>query len=187
MTHYGAAMAPLLASCTESSQPRRQNLCAFACAMLASMSTVLMGYKLFIREDLGPSDAEVELLAGSMNQNLYMLVSILVAGRAADQLGRRGALVLANAFFLVGALGMSLGVTYAALMAARFVTGVGVGLAVVVAPVYTAEVAPASTRGVLSSLVDVCIYVGILLGYLSNYAFAGLPLRLGWRGTLPGI
>ncbi|TVU24028.1 hypothetical protein EJB05_26420 [Eragrostis curvula] len=187
MAHDGAAAAtPLLASCTESAKPRR-NLYLFACAMLASMSTVLMGYNLavmsgseiFIREDLGLSNTEIELLAGSMN--LYMLVSILAAGKAADLLGRRGALVLANAFFLAGALGMFLGTTYAALMAARFVTGVGVGLAVVVAPVYTAEVSPASTRGVLSSLLDICINVGILLGYLSNYVFSGLPVRLGWR------
>ncbi|GJN25617.1 hypothetical protein PR202_gb13465 [Eleusine coracana subsp. coracana] len=142
MAHEGVA-TPLLAASgsTESGKPRR-NLYPFACAMLASMSTVLMGYNLavmsgaeiFIREDLSLSDTQVEVLAGSMN--VYMLVSILAAGWAADLLGRRGALVLANAFFLAGALGMSVGRSYAALMAARFVTGVGVGLSLVVAPVY---------------------------------------------------
>jgi hypothetical protein len=34
------------------------------------------------------------------------------------------------------------------------------------------------------------ISVGLLLGYVSNYAFAGLPVHLGWRvmsaaGVLP--
>ncbi|GJN04984.1 hypothetical protein PR202_ga22570 [Eleusine coracana subsp. coracana] len=196
MAHEGVATPLLAASAsTESGKPRR-NLYPFAFAMLASMSTVLMGYNLavmsgaeiFIREDLSLSDAEVEVLAGSMN--VYMLVSILAAGQAADLLGRRGALVLANAFFLAGALGMSVGRSYAALMAARFVTGVGVGFSLVVAPVYNAEISPASTRGLLSSLLDICINVGILLGYLSNYLFASMPLRSGWRvmyavGALP--
>ena len=115
----------------------------------------MSGAQLFIREDLGLTGVQVEVLTGSMN--LFMLVSILAAGWAADLLGRRGTLVLANAFLMAGALAMSAGACYAALMAARFVTSVGVGFPRVVAPVYNAEISPASTRGVLSSLLDVCL------------------------------
>ncbi|KAJ1256353.1 hypothetical protein BS78_K045600 [Paspalum vaginatum] len=185
--HHGATdviAAPLLPS-TEA--PPRRNMFAFVCATLASMTTILMGYnlalmsgaELFMREDLGLTDEQVEVLSGSMN--LFMLVSILAAGWAADSIGRRGTVVVANAFLMAGALAMSLGGGYASLLAARFVTSVGVGLSVVVAPVYAAEIAPASSRGLLSSLVDFFITGGILLSYVSNYALAGLPLRLGWR------
>ncbi|KAG0530742.1 hypothetical protein BDA96_05G212800 [Sorghum bicolor] len=192
--------APLLHSTTltaDDASPRR-NRFAFVCATLASMTTILMGYnlalmsgaQLFIRQDLGLSDVQVEVLTGSMN--LFMLVSILAAGWVADLLGRRGTLVLANAFLMAGALAMSAGGSYAALVAARFVTSVGVGFARVVAPVYNAEISPASTRGVLSSLLDMFINVGILLSYVSNYAFAGLPVHIGWRvmfavGALPPV
>jgi MFS family permease len=120
---------------------------------------LMSGAQLFVREDMGLSDAEIEVLAGSMN--VFMLASILAAGWAADTLGRRGTIVLANAFLMAGALAMSLGATYAALMAARFVTSVGVGFARVVAPVYNAEISPASTRGVLTSLLDVRIYASV--------------------------
>ncbi|CAL4986360.1 unnamed protein product [Urochloa decumbens] len=191
MAHDGAT-TPLLGSAAE--PPR--NIYPFACVTLASLTTALMGYnlavmsgaELFIREEFGLTGEQTEVLAGSMNA--FMLASILAAGRAADLLGRRGALLLANAFLVAGALAMSLGGSYAELMAARFVTGTGAGLALVVAPVYIAEISPASTRGVLSSLLDICINVGILLGYSSNYAFAGLPVHLGWRvmyaaGVLP--
>jgi MFS family permease len=116
---------------------------------------LMSGAQLFVREDVGLSDAQIEVLAGSMN--VFMLVSILAAGWAADVLGRRGTLVLANAYLMAGALAMSLGATYAALMAARFVTSVGVGFSLVVAPVYNAEISPASARGVLSSLLDVTL------------------------------
>ncbi|TKW01989.1 hypothetical protein SEVIR_8G215000v4 [Setaria viridis] len=178
--------------------PRRRSRFAFVCATLASMTTMLHGYnltlmsgaQLFMREDVGLTDGEVEVLAGSMN--VFMLASILGGGWFADRLGRRRVLVLANAFLMAGALAMSLGGSFAALMAARFVTSVGAGFARVVAPVYNAEISPPSTRGVLSSLLDVFINVGILLSYVSNYALAGLPEHLGWRlmyaiGVVPPV
>ncbi|EAY81614.1 hypothetical protein OsI_36783 [Oryza sativa Indica Group] len=174
MAHDGAAAAAtLLASSGDNDDKprRRRNMYAFGCATLASMTTILMGYnlalmsgaQLFVREDMALRDAEIEVLTGSMN--VFMLVSILAAGWAADVLGRRGTLVLANAFLMAGALAMSLGATYAALMAARFVTSVGVGFSLVVAPVYNAEISPASARGVVSTLFEMFVNIGILLGY----------------------
>ncbi|CAN6363536.1 unnamed protein product [Urochloa humidicola] len=176
----------------------RPNRFAFVCATLASMTTMLHSYnltlmsgaQLFIREDVGLSDAQVEVLTGSMN--VFMLVSILAAGWVADRLGRRCVLVISNAFLMVGALAMSLGGSYATLMAARFVTGIGAGFARVVAPVYNTEISPPSTRGVLSSLLNIFINLGVLLSYVSNYAFSGLPAHLGWRlmygvGVVPPV
>ncbi|KAL6639038.1 hypothetical protein ACP70R_022768 [Stipagrostis hirtigluma subsp. patula] len=197
MAHDGASAVPLLAASTKPSKTPR-NMYAFGCATLASMTAILMGYnltlmsgaQLFIREDLGLSDEQIEVLAGSMN--VSMLVSILAAGWTADLLGRRRTLALANAFLMAGALAMSLGASYAALMAARFVTSIGAGFSLVVTSVYNAEISPASTRGLLSSLLDVFVNLGILLSYVSNYAFAGLPVHLGWRvmyavGALPPV
>ncbi|KAG0530731.1 hypothetical protein BDA96_05G211900 [Sorghum bicolor] len=202
MAHDGtaadAAAAPLLAPSSAKSGKPRRNMYAFACATLASMTTILMGYnlalmsgaQLFIREDLGLSDAQIEVLAGSIN--VFMLLSILAAGWAADLLGRRGTLVLANVFLMAGALAMSLGGSYPALMAARCITSVGSGFSIVVTSVYNAEISPASMRGFLSSFLDMFISLGLLLSYVSNYAFAGLPVHLGWRimyavGVVPPV
>ncbi|KAL6654369.1 hypothetical protein ACP70R_007834 [Stipagrostis hirtigluma subsp. patula] len=178
--------------------PPRRNMFALVCAMLAYLTTTLMGYnlalmsgaQLFIREDLGLTDVEIEVLAGSVN--LFMLLPIVGGGWAANRLGRRGTLLLANASLMAGAIVMSLGGNYAALMAARLITSVGAGFCRVVAPVYVAEISPASTRGVLSSLLDMSLNVGFLLSYVSNYAFAGLPVHLGWRvmyavGAIPPV
>ncbi|CAO1940375.1 unnamed protein product [Urochloa humidicola] len=152
--------------------------------------TLMSGAQLFMREDVGLTDVQIEVLAGSMN--VFMLVSILAGGWFADRLGRRSTLVLANGFLMAGALATSLGGSFASLMAARFVTSVGAGFARVVAPVYNAEISPPSSRGVLSSLLDIFINLGILLSYVSNYAFAGLPVGLGWRvmygaGAVPPV
>ncbi|CAL4990065.1 unnamed protein product [Urochloa decumbens] len=169
MAHAGDATAatPLLSSpktkSTDGDEPPPppcRNTYAFFCATLASMTTILLGYnlalmsgaQLFIREDLGLSDAQVEVLAGSIN--VFMLGSILAAGWAADALGRRGTLVLANVSLMAGALAMSLGASFPALLLARWVTSVGAGFSVVVTSVYNAEISPPSMRGFVSSFLD---------------------------------
>ena len=105
--------------------------------MLADLA-LMSGAQLFIQEDIGLSDEQIEVLAGSIN--VFMLVSILAAGWAADVLGRRGTLVLANVSLMAGAIAMALGGSFPALMLARCVTSVGSGFSIVVTSVYNAEI-----------------------------------------------
>ncbi|CAN6301924.1 unnamed protein product [Urochloa humidicola] len=174
------------------------NKYALACAILASMNSILLGYdisvmsgaQLFMKQDLKITDTQIEILAGIIN--IYSLVGSLAAGRTSDWIGRRYTMVLAAAIFFAGALIMGLAPSYAVLMVGRFVAGVGVGYALMIAPVYTAEVAPTSARGLLTSFPEVFINTGVLLGYVSNYAFHGLPVHLSWRvmflvGAVPPV
>ncbi|KAL3841238.1 hypothetical protein ACJIZ3_025829 [Penstemon smallii] len=178
-------------------KPKR-NKYALAISILASMTSILLGYDtgvmsgatLYIKEDLKITDVQIELLVGTIN--IYSLIGSAVAGRTSDWLGRRNTIILASAIFFVGALLMGVATNYAYLMAGRFVAGIGVGYALMIAPVYAAEVSPASSRGFLTSFPEVFINAGVLLGYVSNYAFANLPTNLGWRlmlgvGAIPSI
>ena len=122
--------------------------------MVLADQALLSDAQLFIREDLGLSDAQIEVLAGSIN--VFMLASILGAGWAADVLGRRGTLVLANVSLMASALAMALGGSFPTLMLARCVTSVGYSFSIVVTSVYNAEISPPSMRGFLSSFLDVC-------------------------------
>ncbi|XP_076887535.1 polyol transporter 5-like [Bidens hawaiensis] len=179
-------------------KPPKRNKYAFACSMLASMTSVLLGYDIgvmsgaqkYIEIDLDLSHGQIEILVGILN--LYSLAGSAAAGRTSDWIGRRYTIVLAGAIFFVGAILMGFATNYAFLMVGRFVAGIGVGYALMIAPVYTAEVSPASARGFLTSFPEVFINAGILLGYVSNYAFSKLPLHLGWRfmlgiGGVPSI
>jgi len=162
--------------------------CAMACP--AADVAVMSGAQIFMAEDLGISDAQVEVLSGVIN--IYSLFGSLAAGFTSDWLGRRYTMVLAAAIFFTGALLMGLAPDYALLMAGRFVAGIGVGFALMIAPVYTAEVAPTSARGFLTSFPEVFNNFGILLGYVSNFAFARLPVHLSWRamflvGAVPPV
>lgn len=48
--------------------------------------------------------------------------------------------------------------------AGRFVMGLGIGQAGVVAPTYLAEIAPRSVRGMLVSVFGMSEYIGIMIG-----------------------
>ncbi|KAH0977748.1 hypothetical protein GBA52_027467 [Prunus armeniaca] len=178
-------------------KPKR-NLYAIGCAILASMTSILLGYdigvmsgaSIYIQEDLKISDVEVEILIGILN--LYSLIGSAAAGRTSDWIGRRYTIVFAGAIFFTGALLMGFATNFAFLMVGRFVAGIGVGYALMIAPVYNAEVSPASSRGALTSFPEVFVNIGILLGYVANYAFSGLPINLGWRlmlgvGVFPSV
>lgn len=163
------------------------NKYALSCALLASMTSVLLGYDIgvmsgaiiFIQKDLKLTDVQTEILAGILS--VYSLLGSFAAGRISDYIGRRYTIVIAGIFFLAGSVFMGLAPNYTLLMIGRFVAGIGVGFGIMIACCYTAELSPASCRGRLTSLSEVFINVGILLGYLSNLAFSKLPLNIGWR------
>lgn len=150
----------------------------------------MSGAVLYIRDNLKITSTQVEILVGSLN--LCSLVGSLAAGKTSDCIGRRYTVVLAATAFLIGALLMGFAPSFSFLMAGRLVAGIGVGYSLMIAPVYTAEISPSSTRGFLSSLPEVFITIGILLGYISNYALSSLPENINWRlmlglAALPSI
>ncbi|KAI4350858.1 hypothetical protein L6164_005265 [Bauhinia variegata] len=168
----------------------RLNRFTLLCALLASTTSILLGYDIgvmsgaamLIRENLHISSVQEEILVG--NLNVFSLIGSLASGKTSDWIGRRYTIVLAAAMFLIGAVLMGVAPSFAFLLAGRTVAGIGVGYALMIAPVYTAELSPAMNRGFLTSLPEVFITLGILLGYIINYSLSSLPQNLGWRVML---
>ncbi|KAL6883329.1 hypothetical protein ACP4OV_010743 [Aristida adscensionis] len=168
----------------------RKSNYAVACSIVGSIISILMGYDtgvmsgamLFIKDDLKIDDTKVQVLAGILN--FCALVGSLTAGRVSDWIGRRWTISFAAWIFFAGSVLMGFAPNFATLLVGRCVAGIGVGYALMIAPVYAAEIASAETRGALSSLPDICISLGILLGYVANYVLAKLPLIYGWRAML---
>jgi sugar porter (SP) family MFS transporter len=94
------------------------------------------------------------------------------AGGIADRMGRVRTMVLAAALFTIQSIGAGLATGLIDLSIWRFLGGVGVGSASVVAPAYIAEIAPAHLRGRLGSLQQLAIVTGIFLALLSDFAIA---------------
>lgn len=111
------------------------------------------------------------------------IVGAMSAGRPADAYGRRKVLVVIGILYTVSALGSALVSNWYPFMFLRFIGGIGVGGASVVAPIYTAEISPARIRGRLVGLVQFnVVLLGILLAYLSNYVLAKVfAYEVAWR------
>lgn len=109
-----------------------------------------------------PSIAAQEIMVGSLN--LVAAFGALLAGKTADRLGRKPTIAVACVVFIIGAVLMSASHTFSLLLLGRIITGIGVGCAMVIAPVYITELAPPDIRGMLVSLTDICINLGIVLG-----------------------
>ncbi|KAJ9168883.1 hypothetical protein P3X46_020364 [Hevea brasiliensis] len=188
------------AQCHEAVFKRKNNVqkFVFACAVFASLNSVLMGYDvgvmsgaiLFIQQDLKISEVQQEVLVGILS--IISLFGSLAGGKTSDAIGRKWTIALAAIVFQTGAAIMTLAPSFAILMTGRLLAGIGIGFGVMIAPVYIAEISPTVARGFLTSFPEIFINLGILLGYVSNYAFSGLPVHINWRvmlgvGILPSV
>ncbi|KAI6087683.1 putative MFS quinate transporter [Hypoxylon rubiginosum] len=94
-----------------------------------------------------------------------------------DRIGRIWATRQLCLLWILGiAIFMGNGGSLGAVYAGRFIAGLGVGQTPVVGPVYIAEIAPASIRGLCTCIFTGFVYVGIVLAYFTNY---GAQINLG--------
>ena len=115
------------------------------------------------------------------------ILGALGAGAPAEWYGRRAVLCATGVLYVVSAAGCGLAWDWVSLFVFRFIGGIGVGAASVVAPLYIAEIAPAAMRGRLVALSQFNVVLGILVAYLSNFlvaAVVGGPESVAWRWML---
>ncbi|CAH1443487.1 unnamed protein product [Lactuca virosa] len=183
---------------TQRQRSKRTRKYVFACAVFASLNNVLLGYDvgvmsgaiIFIQEDLNITELQEEILIGSLS--VISILGSLAGGRVSDAVGRKWSMGLAAIIFQIGAAIMTFAPTFKFLMIGRLLAGVGIGFGVMIAPVYIAEISPTISRGSFTSFPEIFINLGILLGYVSNYAFSGFSSHTNWRimlavGILPSV
>ena len=92
-----------------------------------------------------------------------------VAGWIGDRWGRSHCLIVAAGLMLLSALGSGLAPDIWPLILARWVGGVGVGIAAMVCPLYISEISPAHLRGRLVTVFQFAITIGIMVALFNNY------------------
>jgi sugar porter (SP) family MFS transporter len=113
------------------------------------------------------------------------VIGAMFAGIPGQRFGGRETLRITAALYLISALGCAFAWSWPALVAFRFIGGLGIGASSVVGPVYIAEMSPAKSRGRLVGTFQINIVVGILLAYLSNYLISrGGFGAIEWRWDL---
>jgi MFS transporter, SP family, galactose:H+ symporter len=115
------------------------------------------------------------------------LFGSLVAGWLAESLGRRRSLLVAGTLFVLGAVLAALATGISVLTFARLILGFAIGLAAIVAPLYISENAPADRRGMLVSIYQLAITLGILGAYIVGFAFSESWRTMFLLGAVPGI
>lgn len=93
----------------------------------------------------------------------------LLAGPLADRFGRKNVLIIVAALFAVSATWSAFATGYTEFIIARIIGGIGIGGAILIAPIYIAEIAPPKLRGSLVSFNQLNIVIGISVAYFSNY------------------
>lgn len=108
------------------------------------------------------------------------------AGPLSDRIGRKPTLLISAILFFVSSLITALSGGIVVFIIGRILAGVGVGFAILVAPVFIAEVAPPQKRGWLVSFNQLLIVIGLSSAYFVNYFILKLvedPLT-NWRWML---
>lgn len=107
----------------------------------------------------------------------------IVAGPLSDRLGRKRLLTATAILFTLSAIGSALATDYTTFIIARIIGGVGIGGAILIAPIYIAEVVPPKLRGSMVSLNQLNIVIGISVAYFSNYFLKDIQGE-SWRWML---
>ena len=136
-------------------------------------ASVISGVVGFIELEFALSKLELGWSVASLA--LAATFAMMVAGPLSDRFGRKPVLRAAALLFAVSAVASAMAPSFTALVSARIVGGLGVGMALIIAPMYIAEISPAALRGRMVSLNQLNIVVGISVAFFTNY----LILKLG--------
>ncbi len=122
---------------------------------------------------VGPEFDLTEIQAGWVvsSPSFAAMLSMLFSGRISDIIGRRKLLIIIALLYAVSAIFSAVTVSYEMLYVARMIGGFAFGAALVIAPMYIAEISTAENRGKLVSLQQLNIVFGFFAAFLSNYFF----------------
>jgi SP family arabinose:H+ symporter-like MFS transporter len=133
-------------------------------------------------------NAVAEGLAGA-SAILGCIPGAMCAGFLSDRFGRRKVLYLCAILYALSGVLSAIPRTFPEFLAARFISGLGIGASSMICPVYIAELSPAGKRGRLGSLFQFGIVLGIFLTLLINGRIQALGDEAwnagsGWRWML---
>ena len=150
-------------------------------AMIVALGGFLMGFDASVISGVvGFIEVEFALTKIQVGWSVSCLtltatLAMMLAGPLSDRIGRRPVLQIAAVLFALSAIASAIAPTFLLLVLARMLGGLAVGAALIIAPMYIAEMAPAARRGRLVSFNQLNIVIGISAAFFSNY----LVLRLG--------
>ena len=154
--------------------------------LLGFDGSVISGAVPFYKNSLELAD-NAWLLGFSVSSIIFgSILGNFLAGPFSDRVGRKRALIATSILFFSSALMTALAPNVDLFIAGRILGGIGVGIAILVAPIYIAELAPPKRRGRLVTFNQLNIVLGLSAAYFTNYFILNaIPdPELNWRWML---
>lgn len=170
--------------------PHPRSTRVFLWSLTAALAGFLFGFDTVVISGAeqtiqGLWELSAELHGMAMGSALYgTVLGALIGGWPADRFGRRPTLFAVGILYFVSALWSALATGVYSFSVARFLGGLGVGIATVAAPMYIAEIAPPERRGRLAGMFQFNIVFGILAAFLSNALIGWWGGERAWRWML---
>ena len=171
------------------------NRFVYAAVGIAALGGLLFGYDtgvisgaiLFVRDEFALSATMEEFVVSAVL--VGAVLGAATGGALTGRFGRRWLIIFAGVIFTLSAIATAFAPTVGWLIGARVASGIGIGIASFISPLYIAELVPARVRGSLVAVNMLAITTGIVVAYLVDYA---LSASHGWRAmfglaALPSI
>lgn len=147
----------------------------FLVSTVAALGGLLFGYDIanisgtihFFREYFRLNEFQVGWAVGCIS--VGAAVGAMIAGKLSDMFGRRRVLLVSAVLFAITGIGTGWAGTFPLFIMFRMLSGLAIGCATVVCPIYIAEISPAPFRGKLVSYYQLAITIGVLLAFIANY------------------
>jgi sugar porter (SP) family MFS transporter len=175
---------------------KKSSLYLYFICLIATMGGLMFGFDVaiisgavpFIQPYFGWN--ELQLGWGVSSLLLGAIAGAFGSGVLSDMYGRKKVLIVVALFFAVSCTFTALATSSIVFISARVFGGLAVGAASVLSPMYVAEVAPSKNRGMLVSVYQLAIVLGILCSYTINYGLHNIDNNWRWMfatGIIPSV
>jgi MFS transporter, sugar porter (SP) family len=166
-------------------------------SLIAGMGGYLFGYdwvviggaKVFY--EVYFSIANIPWLQGWVMSSALLgcLIGVVISGGLSDRYGRKFMMMLASVIFALSAFGTGVAKTIDVFILFRIISGIGIGIASNISPMYLSEVSPPSVRGKFVAIYQLAIVLGILSAQIVNWLIAkpvipGEDILHSWNGQI---
>jgi sugar porter (SP) family MFS transporter len=100
-----------------------------------------------------------------------------------DKYGRKRLLLLSGFLFMASAVGTALAADFIWFNIFRIMGGFGIGIALLLSPMYIAEMSPPNMRGKFVSVNQLMVMIGILMAQLANWQISLLDTEMPGNAT----
>mgnify|MGYP000181981534 CR=1 FL=1 len=128
---------------------------------------IISGVMTYAGPEFGLSELQIGWVVSS--PSFAAMLAMVFSGKLSDIFGRKKLLIAVALLYALSALLSALANSYELLYIARMIGGLAFGAALVLAPMYIAEISTADNRGKLVTMQQLNIVFGFFAAFLSNY------------------